>query len=104
MECERATVLLSGVIDSALGPIARFRMYRHVAGCNACASKLEELRALQSAIRTKFPITAPRPDWRRASVRRCRARIRRALCAHGSACQHSAWPGRGWRVQWPPWR
>jgi hypothetical protein len=31
MECERATVLLSGVIDSALGPIARFRIYRHVA-------------------------------------------------------------------------
>jgi anti-sigma factor RsiW len=55
MECERATVLLSGVIDSALGPIARFRMYRHVAGCNACASKLEELRAVQSAIRTKLP-------------------------------------------------
>jgi anti-sigma factor RsiW len=55
MDCERATVLLSGVIDSALGPIARFRMYRHVTGCNACASKLEELRAMQSAIRTKLP-------------------------------------------------
>jgi anti-sigma factor RsiW len=55
MDCERANVLLSGVIDSALGPIARFRMYRHVTGCNACASKLEELRAMQSAIRTKLP-------------------------------------------------
>jgi anti-sigma factor RsiW len=55
MECERATVLLSGMIDSALGPIARFRMHRHVAGCNACAAKLEELRAMQSAIRTKLP-------------------------------------------------
>ena len=55
MECERATVLLSGMIDSALGPIARFRVHRHVAGCNACAAKLEELRAMQSAIRTKLP-------------------------------------------------
>jgi anti-sigma factor RsiW len=54
MECERATVLLSGMIDSALGPIARFRMHRHVAGCNACAAKLEELRAMQSALRTKL--------------------------------------------------
>jgi anti-sigma factor RsiW len=55
MECERTTVLLSGMIDSALGPIARFRVHRHVAGCNACAAKLEELRAMQSAIRTKLP-------------------------------------------------
>ena len=55
MECERTTVLLSGMIDSALGPIARFRVHRHVTGCNACAAKLEELRAMQSAIRTKRP-------------------------------------------------
>jgi anti-sigma factor RsiW len=55
MECERATVQLSGMIDSALGPIARFRVHRHVTGCNACAAKLEELRAMQSAIRIKLP-------------------------------------------------
>jgi anti-sigma factor RsiW len=55
MECERATVLLSGMIDGELGPIARFRVHRHVAGCNACAPKLEELRAMRAAIRTKLP-------------------------------------------------
>ena len=55
MECDRATGLLSGLIDSALGPIARLRVHRHVAGCDACAAKLEELRAMQSAIRTKLP-------------------------------------------------
>jgi anti-sigma factor RsiW len=55
MVCERTAVLLSGMIDSALGPIARFRVHRHVAGCNACAAKLEELRAMHSAIRTKLP-------------------------------------------------
>src|SRR5215472_14736743 len=55
MECERATVLLSGLIDRALGPIARFRLQRHVAGCDACTARLEELRAMQAAIRTKLP-------------------------------------------------
>jgi anti-sigma factor RsiW len=55
MDCEPATVLLPGAIDSALGPIVRFRMYRHVAGCNACSSTLEELRAMQSEIRTRLP-------------------------------------------------
>jgi anti-sigma factor RsiW len=43
------------MIDRALGPIARLRVHRHVAGCNDCAAKLEELRAMQAAIRTKLP-------------------------------------------------
>jgi anti-sigma factor RsiW len=54
MECERATSLLSGLIDRALGPLARFRVNRHVAGCDACTAKLEELRAMQAAIRTRL--------------------------------------------------
>ena len=54
MECERATALLSGLIDRALGPLMRFRLNRHVAGCAACTAKLEELRAMQAAIRTKL--------------------------------------------------
>jgi anti-sigma factor RsiW len=28
---------------------------RHVAGCDACATKVEELRAMQAAVRTKLP-------------------------------------------------
>jgi len=55
MECERATTLLSALIDSALGPIARLRVHRHVAGCGACAARLEELRSMQAALRTKLP-------------------------------------------------
>ena len=55
MECERAGGLLSGLVDNALRPLARFRVSRHVAGCDACAAKLEELRAMQAAIRTKLP-------------------------------------------------
>jgi anti-sigma factor RsiW len=48
-------VLLSGLIDRALGPNARFRVQRHVAGCDACVARLEELRAMQAAMRTKLP-------------------------------------------------
>ncbi len=55
MECKRATRLLSGLIDSALGPIARVRVHHHVAGCEACAARLEELRAMQAALKTKLP-------------------------------------------------
>jgi anti-sigma factor RsiW len=55
MECERASTLLSGLIDSALGPIVRLRVHRHVAGCGTCAARLEELRAMQAALRTKLP-------------------------------------------------
>jgi anti-sigma factor RsiW len=54
MECDRATGLLSPMVDSALGPFTRWRVRRHVAGCTNCADKLEELRAMQSAIRTKL--------------------------------------------------
>src|SRR5580698_8294412 len=54
MECDRATGLLSPLVDSALGPIARWQLRRHVAHCAACAEKLEELRAMRAAIRTKL--------------------------------------------------
>ena len=54
MECDRATGMLSPLVDSALGLFTRWRVRRHVAGCTDCADKLEELRAMQSAIRTKL--------------------------------------------------
>jgi len=54
MECERATAHLSPMLDGELGPTRRFLLSRHVADCNACAAKLEELRAVQAAIRTKL--------------------------------------------------
>src|SRR6202008_2527489 len=31
------------------------RVHRHVAGCDTCATRLEELRAMQAAIRTNLP-------------------------------------------------
>jgi anti-sigma factor RsiW len=55
MECDRTAPLLPRLIDSALGPVARLRVTRHVAGCADCGAKLEELRAMQAAIRTDLP-------------------------------------------------
>jgi anti-sigma factor RsiW len=55
MDCSRAAGLLSGLLDAALGPFARLRVSRHVASCGTCAAKLEELRAMQAAIRTNLP-------------------------------------------------
>ena len=55
MECRRADGLLSGLIDHELWPLSRLRVTRHLARCAACAGKVEELRAVQAAIRTKLP-------------------------------------------------
>ncbi len=55
MECDRSGGLLSGLVDNALRPLARLRVSRHIAGCEACAGKVEELRAMQAAVRTKLP-------------------------------------------------
>src|SRR5579862_9800048 len=55
MDCNRAAGLLSGLLDAALGPFERLRMTRHIVVCDACAGKLEELRAMQPAIRSNLP-------------------------------------------------
>ena len=107
MECDRAGGLLSGLVDSALGPLARLRVNRHVAGCDACAARLEELRAMQAAIRTKLPYHRAPPGLAArigAALPREEAPARRAARGRGSACRRSAWPARGWRAHWPAWR
>ena len=55
MDCEHTAPLLSGLVDGALGPLARFRVHRHIASCGTCATRLEEMRAMQAVIRTKLP-------------------------------------------------
>jgi anti-sigma factor RsiW len=54
MECERARTLLSALLDNALGFWPRFRLTRHLARCADCAGTLEELRSMQSVMRTKL--------------------------------------------------
>jgi anti-sigma factor RsiW len=62
VKSDRAIGSLSGLLDNAFGPLARLRLSRHVAGCDDCAGKLEELRAMQAAIRTNLPYHRAPPD------------------------------------------
>lgn len=55
MACDSPTLSLSRLLDDELGLFARLRLQRHVAGCEDCAARLEELRAMQAAMRTKLP-------------------------------------------------
>lgn len=55
MECNRTAALLPRLVDRALSPLARLRVTRHVAGCTDCTARLEELRAMQAAIRMNLP-------------------------------------------------
>src|SRR5215469_17482201 len=54
MACDRPALSLSRLLDGELGLFARLRLQRHVAGCEDCAARLEELRAMQAAMRTKL--------------------------------------------------
>jgi anti-sigma factor RsiW len=55
MDCNRAAGCFQGCSTPRWGPFERLRVTRHMAGCDACAGKLEELRAMQAAIRTNLP-------------------------------------------------
>lgn len=55
MKCERARPLLPSLADRALDPLRRFLLARHVARCTGCASELEDVLAMQAAIRTNLP-------------------------------------------------
>jgi anti-sigma factor RsiW len=89
MECNHAAGLLSGLLDAALGPFARLRVSRHVAGCDACTAKLEELRAMQAAIRTNLPYHRAPPGLA--------ARI-------GAALEREAPPASATAASWPWFR
>ena len=55
MQCDRARRLLPQWIDGALRPMPRWLVARHVEHCAACAAQLEELQAMQAAIRSNLP-------------------------------------------------
>ena len=108
MECDRAAGLLPRLLDAALGRFERLRVNRHVAGCADCAGKLEELRAMQAAIRTNLPYHRAPPGLAArigaALEREAPPRPRRWSCGHGSAGRPSAWPAPGWPARWRVWR
>jgi anti-sigma factor RsiW len=50
MNCERMGVLLLAVVDGRATPEERERVSAHVAGCEVCARKLDEMGATWSAL------------------------------------------------------
>jgi len=55
VKCERSRNLLPLLVDRAIGPLRRAFLTRHLAHCADCAGELEELQAMQAAIRGKLP-------------------------------------------------
>lgn len=55
MACDRIRPLLPMLSDRALGLLHRLMVTHHVAHCEACATQLEELEAMRTALRTRLP-------------------------------------------------
>ena len=55
MQCDRARRLVPQLVDGELNPLRRWLVGRHVAGCAACTGQLEELQAMQAALRNDLP-------------------------------------------------
>ncbi len=51
MACERIQPWLPLMADDGLPPWRRWRLWAHVRGCEGCAAKLEEMRAMRTALR-----------------------------------------------------
>jgi anti-sigma factor RsiW len=54
MACDRYRRLLPTLSDRELGPLRRFLVARHITRCAACATQLEELEAMRTALRTRL--------------------------------------------------
>jgi anti-sigma factor RsiW len=59
--CQSIGALLDGYHDGELGSIERWRVQRHLAGCEACRDELASLGALGGLVRTAVG-RAPEPD------------------------------------------
>jgi len=55
VQCDRARHLVPQLVDGELGSLRRWFMTRHLAQCAACSAQLEELQAMQAALRTHLP-------------------------------------------------
>ncbi len=55
MDCRRAAPMLHRLADGELGRLSAWRLRHHLARCQSCAWRLEEIGALRNAIRTTLP-------------------------------------------------
>lgn len=84
MQCDRARRLLPQMADGALGPMRRLFVTRHVAHCAACSAQLEDLQAMQAAIRSHLPYHRAPPGLA--------ARIGAMLPREAVPAQSRSWP------------
>ena len=104
MQCDRARHLVPQLLDGEAGPLRRWFVTRHLAQCAACSAQLEELQAMQAALRTNLPYHRASPTL----AARIGAMLPReempgpARSPRGGRCWRS--PAPGWRVRWPAWR
>jgi Putative zinc-finger/WD40-like Beta Propeller Repeat len=69
MACNQILPLLSPYFDGVLEPVQRVAVRQHVAGCEACASRLAEYEKLDKSIAASLSIT-PRAGFRNAVLAR----------------------------------
>jgi anti-sigma factor RsiW len=81
MKCERMESAMLAVVDGRATAAERERVETHVAGCGACARRMEEMRAAWSAL-DQLPGLEPSPGFD--------ARLRARL---GEQPAHSRWLG-----------
>jgi len=55
VRCDRARLLVPRLVDDELTPLRRWIVGRHVARCAACAGRMEEMQAMQAALRNDLP-------------------------------------------------
>ena len=67
MTCDEIRSLIAPYLDGELDPSAMASVESHIAGCEACARDLAEMRALSSAIHDELPALAA-PDALRARI------------------------------------
>lgn len=71
MRCQDTALPIQSLTDGESGPIDRWRLQRHLAGCAVCSARLAEAQHLRDALRSHLPRYQASPDLA--------ARIGRAL-------------------------
>jgi anti-sigma factor RsiW len=62
MNHDRAKHLLHAYADRQIGPMRRFFVRRHMAGCPSCLTELETIQAMRSALHTHLPMHRAPPS------------------------------------------
>jgi anti-sigma factor RsiW len=63
MQCKQAVQMMHRLADGELSRLSTWRVRRHIAGCQNCAWRFEEIGALRNAIRTTLPYHRASPAF-----------------------------------------